>query len=465
MAGLAAGIRAAQYGQKTLIVERHNAPGGLNSFYARGARKFDVGLHAVTNFVPPDRRLAPLNKLCRQLKIPREALDLCPQVGSRIAFPGADLRFGNGIELLESEVARAFPADMEGFRALRKDVLAWLEGPAHEAEPPAVTAGEMLRRHLRSPLLREMLRCPIFYYGSPREHDLPFADFCVLWQAIYEEGFSRPFEGVRVLIRAMLDRYRSLGGERRMKSGVVRLVTEGDRVSGLVLEDGTELQARRYLSTAGLVETARLAGAATNAEPTRRLTFVETMSVLDCPPATLGLTETIVFFNDAPEFTYARPSGDIDLRSGVICVPNNYDYGPGRQLPEGLLRITALADYAPWAEAPEETYLAQKEQGFARLQASALRFLPGVSASALAQHTVFTDMFTPRTIVKYTGHLEGAVYGSPEKRRRGDTAWRNLFLAGTDQGYVGVVGAALSGVTVVNHRVLAPVEAPGAAAT
>ena len=50
MAGLAAGIRLAIAGKKVIILERHNAAGGLNSFYSIDGRKYDVGLHAMTNF-------------------------------------------------------------------------------------------------------------------------------------------------------------------------------------------------------------------------------------------------------------------------------------------------------------------------------------------------------------------------------------------------------------------------------
>ena len=53
LSGLAAGVRLAHFGQKVCIFERHNAPGGLNSFYSIAGRKYDVGLHAVTNFVKP----------------------------------------------------------------------------------------------------------------------------------------------------------------------------------------------------------------------------------------------------------------------------------------------------------------------------------------------------------------------------------------------------------------------------
>ena len=75
MSGLAAGIRLAHFGRKVCIFERHNAPGGLNSFYSLEGRKYDVGLHALTNWVPEGAKGAPLVKLMRQLRIRREKRD------------------------------------------------------------------------------------------------------------------------------------------------------------------------------------------------------------------------------------------------------------------------------------------------------------------------------------------------------------------------------------------------------
>jgi phytoene dehydrogenase-like protein len=63
-------------------------------------------------------------------------------------------------------------------------------------------------------------------------------------------------------------------------------------------------------------------------------------------------------------------------------------------------------------------------------------------------------MFTPRTIQHFTGHLGGAVYGAPVKNREGRTALGNLYLCGTDQGFLGIVGAMLSGISMANYHVL-----------
>jgi len=455
MAGLAAGIRLAMYDQRVLIVERHTTPGGLNSYYFLGGRKFDVGLHAVTNFVQPGRKGTPLAVLIRQLRLPREAFQLAPQIGSRISFPGVDLRFDNTVARLESEIERAFPSEIDGFRRLRREVL---DHPGVGTESTGISARAVLARHFREPLLREMLLCPLMYYGASREDDMDFSLMVTLWKSIFEEGFGRPLEGIRLVIRVLVDRYRQAGGLRRMGCGVRRIITRNGRASGIELESGEVLQANHILSTAGRPETMLLCGSSYGDPDLTgkigRLGFAETISVLDKTPAELGCRETIVFFNDNERFQYRQATEPVDLRSGVICIPNNYQYPDGETLPEGLLRVTNIASYHYWKSLAEAEYRAAKEQWFVRMIDGALRFLPEMKAGAVRSGTVFRDMFTPRTVEKYTGRLGGAIYGSPDKLLDGRTEFANLYLAGTDQGLLGIVGAMFSGVTMVNRHIL-----------
>jgi len=89
------------------------------------------------------------------------------------------------------------------------------------------------------------------------------------------------------------------------------------------------------------------------------------------------------------------------------------------------------------------------------VQRSAQRFLPALpSEDALTSATITTDMFTPRTITKFTGHLRGAIYGAPVKQRQGRTALENVYLCGTDQGFLGIIGAMLSGISMANYHIL-----------
>lgn len=455
MAGLAAAIRLAHFGRKVCIFERHNAPGGLNSFYSLGGRKFDVGLHAMTNYVPPGTKGTPLGKLLRQLRIDREELALRPQKRSRIAFRDCSIQFTNDFAVLDAEVARCFPHERDGWARLVARVRAH-DDTALDAQP--VSARGLIAEHLRDPLLVDMLLCPLMYYGSAQEQDMEFGQFVTMFKALFLEGFARPLEGVRVVIRVLLEKLRQTGAERRMKCGVARLVEENGRVGRLVLDDGSEVTARHVISTIGYAETLRLCEPARESAAAAnlgQLSFVETISVFRSAPAKWGWgDDTIVFFNDSDRFSYAAAADAVDLRSGVICLPNNFDFG-AEELPEGLVRITCLANYRHWAGLPEGEYKEEKSRWFPRIQESARRFLPAAPAEVLAAERVATDMFTPRTIERFTGHCNGAVYGAPRKVRDGRTHLSNLYLGGTDQGFLGIIGAMLSGISMANLHVLA----------
>jgi phytoene dehydrogenase-like protein len=469
MAGLAAGIRLAHFGKKVCIFERHNVVGGLNSFYSIDGRKYDVGLHAMTNFVRAGVKGTPLTKLLRQLRIDRDEFALCEQKRSRVAFgPRGEvsMTFTNDFAVFESEVARQFPTQIDGFRRLVALIKTY-DDVSLGAQPESARA--VVRRHLSDALLEDMLFCPVMYYGSATEHDMEFGQFVIMFKALFLEGFARPLDGVRVVLRVLLDKYRAAGGERRMKCGVQKIITRGGHADALLLDDGTEVTATQVISTVGAPETERLLGDGgnvqrstsniqlSNSHPTGALSYTETITVLDREPAALGWGEdTIVFFNDSERFSYARSETQVDTRSGVICIPNNFDFGADAHLPEGLFRCTCLANYEQWVHLPESEYLAAKARWYAEIQASAQRFLPTLpTPDALTKATLATDMFTPRTITKYTGRLGGAIYGSPQKIRDGRTAIDNLYIAGTDQGFLGIIGAMLSGISMANFHVLA----------
>ncbi|MEM7516375.1 MAG: NAD(P)/FAD-dependent oxidoreductase [Planctomycetota bacterium] len=458
MSGLAAGIRLAQYDLRVAILEKHYLWGGLNSFFKRSGRRFDVGLHALTNYVPKGTRGAPLTKLLRQLRIPYDALKLGPQSFSEIRFPGTCLRFSNDFELLESEVARDFPRSLHAFRKLVNEIRE-MDAFGTGDSGPEPGAREMLAERLPEPRLIEMLLVPICFYGSARENDIDWTQFVILFRSLFLEGFARPEGGMKPLLDLLRERYLELGGELRMRCGVEQIVHEDGVARGVVLEDGTQLEAERILSSAGFVETMRLADLERPKDPQHalgRLSFVESMTVIDTEPRELGHDATITFFNDGETFRYGPPEDDalVDPTSGVYCVPNNY--ACESPLPEGLVRVTTLASPTRWSQLTEEEYATAKQESYDAaldvVAAAGFGFDPRPRA-------VYTDVFTPRTIEKYTSHPNGAVYGAPHKQKSGETELDGLYLCGTDQGFLGIVGAMLSGVSMANAHVLSAVAA------
>jgi phytoene dehydrogenase-like protein len=242
-----------------------------------------------------------------------------------------------------------------------------------------------------------------------------------------------------------------------MKCGIKQIHTQGNRASAVELDDGAVLTADKIISTAGVVETVRMcddqSSDAAN-DNIGQLSFTETITVLDKQPADFGWDDTIIFFNTRERFHYAGVRDElVDPTSGVICFPNNYQYGNGRQLDEGFLRITAMANHDRWCALNNADYLAQKEHWYTELQKVALNILP-TSKLCLDQARIASDMFTPRTVRKYTGHLNGAIYGAPDKIKDGRTHLENVYLAGTDQGFLGIIGAMLSGISMANLHVL-----------
>jgi len=447
MSGLAAGIRLTYYGKRVCIVEKHHRVGGLNSFYNLGGHKFDVGLHAMTNYVPKGVRLAPLPKLMRQLKLKAEDFALCPQRMSVIKFPNKTLRFNNDFSFFVQEVADNFPKQADNFRNLLKTIFEYDELDLY-AKP--ISAREVVSSIVSDPLLSDMIFCPLMFYGNAQENDMEFGQFVIMFKSIFCEGFARPQAGVRQILDVLVKKYKACGGELKMKCAVTSLKCANGKVESILLQNGEVLTADRILSSAGYVETMRLLSnydSASFEHDVGRISCMESIMVLDKEPAKMGYDTTIAFYNNSDRFDYRRPDELVDVSSGVICCPNNFQFES--PLPEGMLRITNLANFDLWNRLGEEEYKAQKAAWLETTLKEVVKFVPDFRDSI-----VFTDIFTPKTIHKFTGHINGAVYGTPNKIKTGRTHLDNLFICGTDQGFLGIVGTMLSGISMANFHVL-----------
>jgi len=442
MSGLAAAIRLAQYDRRVLLLERHSLVGGLNSWFKRKGRRFDTGLHALTNYAPRGAPGAPLTKILRQLRLEWDALQLAPQTRSEVVFPSERLSFSNEFGLLEAEVARAFPASRTAFARLVASVR---DAHPFDAEAPFASARARLAQHGLEPELCEMLLLPILWYGSALAEDIGWDDFVILFRSIFLEGFALPEGGIKTLLDLLVARARAVGAELRTNSPVRRILVEDGAARGVELENGETILGEQLYSSAGWFETRALAGAEVPAPERGWVTVFELQCVTRTPHRARGHDAAITFFAECPRPRWAPPDELVGFESGVICCSDNYQT---RATPtEGLLRATLLADHDRWSALSEPDYEAAKSSTAARLEELCARHVPDPRPEALLR-----DCFTPRTIRYYTAHAGGAVYGSPLRHRDGHSGIANLFLVGNDQGLVGVVGALLSGITMANRH-------------
>ncbi len=448
LAGLAAGIRLGHFGKRVCILERHTKAGGLNSWYERDGRVFDTGLHAFTNFATAEDRAAPLNRTLRQLRIRRDELNLCPQSHSKIQCGSTELLLDNDFEGFRQRIARQFPDDREGFDQL----LELINAAAYAEDPrPGSTAREVLAEHLSSQRLRDLLCLPVFFFGNAWGEEMPFGAFATLFKSIFIEGLARPKDGMRPVIELLTRRLAESGANLNLGCGVKKIhLTENGIFQTVVDNFGQTHTAEHCLSTIGAVETRQLledAGASTslaNARP-GEMAFVEALFELDNHPATYGLTDCMQFIGLERNFAFRPATATAPADALLVCAPDNY----AGVTPNRMLRLSApVASLGPLLEQPAKEALSP---GIKSILAQTLLAQLGETYPRLAGHARFLDLYTPYTFRRFTGHANGAIYGSPDKFADGDAGIPNLTLAGTDQGLLGIVGALLSGVLAANR--------------
>lgn len=283
LAGLAAGCYARMNGFATTIVEHNIALGGVCTAWSRGPYTIDgciqwltggpfdllyeelgifpkVSVHTLQTFisyrdVTRDARVDVTRDLDA---LGRALLDLGPEDAVEI---GRIIEGARAITRLEPPIER--PPELTSFREALASV--WemrgeLSTVLHFRKP----VGEYVTGHLQSPALRQFFRS-MFPVEAPML-------FLLLTFGYLSKGWlSRPDGGTARFRDALIDSYCSLGGETRLHATVDEIVVEGDRARGVVLSDGTLIQADHVVSTASAPETVlRLLGGRYGADELRQ---------------------------------------------------------------------------------------------------------------------------------------------------------------------------------------------------
>ena len=448
LSGIAAAIRFSRFEPGAVILEKHSRIGGLNSYYYRNKRLIETGLHAITNFAPANQKNAPLNRLLRQLKLKRRQLQTHEQLGSEIRFVNREsLCFSNDFDLFHQDIGQKFPHSLDRFNRLLKTIESY--DPFQVA--PFKSAKTIMGDILENDLLTDMILCPLMFYGSSVEDDMDFGQFVIMFRAIFLEGFFRPSGTIKEFLDLLQNHLESFGGQVRLNSTVKRIIHNDHRVSGVELTSGEVIHCDHMVSTIGLEETFDLLEEKKVKEEKDRLGFIESIFLVDKPKnQQLTADRTIIFYHLENTFHYRSPTNRLaDLNSGVICFPGNFQgVDPGQPLE---IRATHLADYDHWKAISgiRSNYLSQKRH----IADQSKEYIEKIIGK-FRTNIIFEDTFTPITVERFTAKKKGAIYGSPHKIMNGDIGFQNLFIAGTDQGFLGIIGSMLSGVSIVNQHIL-----------
>src|SRR5690606_7891945 len=114
----------------------------------------------------------------------------------------------------------------------------------------------------------------------------------------------------------LIDKYAQAGGELRYRASVGKILTEGQKVTGVKLDSGEELRAGQVFSSMGLPETIMRTDESLFKTKSRigKMTFLESIFVFDKKPLTAS-DATIYFYNNAPTYAYRPAQNYFDATS------------------------------------------------------------------------------------------------------------------------------------------------------
>ena len=223
-------------------------------------------------------------------------------------FPQCTLRLNNDFPPT-AQVERLFPADAAGFRRLCERIR---QTDAFSPTAPELSARSIVNDYLSSPLLQDMLLCPVMLYGNPQAEDMDFNQFCIIFRSVIFEGFGRPHHGMKPFLECLLKRYRDQGGELSLGVEVTKLNVCDGRIASVVTDQGEELHADAILSCAGALETARLCSSPPPelaSFPAGPIGFCESIFELNRRPRELGLEACVIFRNCQSASSFPRLPG------------------------------------------------------------------------------------------------------------------------------------------------------------
>ena len=448
LGGLSAGAHLARAGQRVLVVERGDGPGGCAHAFRRGDYLIDPAIHIMSQagegFL--------LDASLRYLGV-RDRCTMLP-LGDLYAarFPDFTMHVPIGLDEYIAAHTAALPEHAETIERFYR-LVHQIHHELHELPPQLAmrdldaiverfplmfkysraTLQEALDELLPDPRVQAICAAGWPYMGVPPSR-LSFLTYCQATSAHLESPryCQGGFQNLADAFVAALEMH---GGELLLNTQVSQITIEGGRATGVALATGQQLRATAVISNADARHTfEELVGADHLPAPFLKRLRRMTPSLSACAlyaATTLDISqfgaayETFIYKHWDHQQTYE------DILAGRpgamwVTVPTLLDPSvapPG----EHVVILTSLASYdigESWEEAKPrftEALLGELETLF-----------PGIR-----DQLTFVEVATPPTFERYTLNTRGAIYGweftplqSGSKRMPHHTPVAGLYLAG-----------------------------------
>lgn len=482
--GLACALCLARAGQKVLLLEQHDVPGGWCHSFMLNGQRFSPGVHYVGLIGEGDST----NELLCGLGIANDIVffemnkkgyEHCHIGSKRFSMP-------SGIENLKTELCKRFPKEQKAIRKYvdlvktihtQMMVVPQMSGFWDHVTVPfktryvgkfgLFTLKRVINWHIKDPLLKTILNIQCGDHGLP-PNKASFLVHCMLMAHYFDGGFY-PMGGGGGWVKGFTKNIKALGGEIRTQARVNKILVEQNKAIGIELENGEVIKAKRVIS---------------NADP--NITFLDLVGSNNISKklqkrlskTKYSVTSLILFLTlDIDVTKYGIDSGNIwkmsepdldaiygnltqkdilsgDEFKGVFISCTTLKDPPSFNGRYHNFEIVTFLDYSAF-EAYEqeedyhtEAYKAFKEKLLNKMLNSVEQLIPDAR-----KHIIQAELGTPMTNNYYINSTRGNVYGT-EKTLKGvgpfafkpKTEIENLFLTGASTLSHGVGGATNSGI-------------------
>ncbi|HEA23258.1 MAG TPA: NAD(P)/FAD-dependent oxidoreductase, partial [Pricia antarctica] len=266
--GLAAAICLARAGQKVLVLEQHDVPGGwCHSFYLNGHR-FTPGVHYVGLLGEGEST----SNLYRGLGIANDLVffRMNPDAYEHVRIGAERFDYPADFDSLVTRLSDRFPKEkkhirkyLELTRKVSRELysMPYIKGfwqkitlpyrTRHFGKYGLFSLKRVIGWHIKNPLLKNILNVQCGDHGvTPSK--VPFVLHSALMYHYYEGGYY-PMGGGGALIKAMTNTLKKHSGEIRTRTAVRNIVIEDNqrkRAVGVTLDNGQEIFADRIVSNA-----------------------------------------------------------------------------------------------------------------------------------------------------------------------------------------------------------------------
>ena len=303
------------------------------------------------------------------------------------------------------------------------------------------TVGGTVKKHIPDPHMRQLVEHFLQYVGSS-----PFmapAILSLIAAAQVDQGCWYPMGGTRNIAGTLEKILREMDVDIRTGNGVARLVSSGDRVTGVVLDDGTELEADIVISNCDVQRTYRDLDGSPAAMKEQKAISERYEPACSGVVLYLGLDRQYdhllhhdFIFSRDPEEEFADiygrgvPAKDPSL---YLAVPSRTDPG---QAPEGCESLYILV-HTPWKrddqiwEGPGGLLESYRNTIIEKLKTAG--GMPDIE-----DHIVVERALTPQSIEGMYNAEGGAIYGLAShgrlnggfKPKNKSKVYSNLYLTG-----------------------------------